>query len=214
MDGFSRLLFNVISDQFVRQIPRADGQVSPRPQMSPPARLPQMRKLLKQHPRADSFQPLHQHAHIHMRPVGHQHVNVVARHFPRQNRELVFHRNLTEPVAHPKDHLPHQDLLPIFRNPYQMHLEIVLRVRSQLLPFHATTSHDPILRLQGEGFPPSPRETLIDPAFGHAANPVPRPIDGLKTKVAHRVAKKDHPFNPPFLQPTQAKFALFLHHLN
>jgi len=41
-----------------------------------------------------------------------------------------------------------------------MHLQIVLRVRAQLVSFHATTLHDPILRLQGEGFPPSPRETL------------------------------------------------------
>jgi hypothetical protein len=39
-------------------------------------------------------------------------------------------------------------------------LQIVLRVRAQLVSFHATTLHDPILRLQGEGFPPSPRETL------------------------------------------------------
>src|SRR5487761_1194983 len=29
-----------------------------------------------------------------------------------------------------------------------------------LVSFHATTLHDPLLRLQGEGFPPSPRETL------------------------------------------------------
>ena len=41
-----------------------------------------------------------------------------------------------------------------------MNLQIMLGVRSQLVSFHATTLHDPILRLQGEGFPPSPRETL------------------------------------------------------
>jgi len=36
--------------------------------------------------------------------------------------------------------------------------QIVFRVRSQFVPVHANTLRDPILRLQGEGFPPSPRE--------------------------------------------------------
>jgi hypothetical protein len=36
----------------------------------------------------------------------------------------------------------------------------MFRVRAQLISFHATTLSYPILRLQGEGFPPSPRETL------------------------------------------------------
>jgi hypothetical protein len=42
-----------------------------------------------------------------------------------------------------------------------MYLKIMFRVRAQLVSFHATTLYHPSLRLQGEGFPPSPRETLI-----------------------------------------------------
>jgi len=72
----------------------------------------------------------------------------------------MLHGNLPGQVAHTKRHLSRQHLLPIFRNPHQVDLQIVLRVRAQLVSFHATTLHDPILRLQGEGFPPSPRETL------------------------------------------------------
>jgi hypothetical protein len=42
-----------------------------------------------------------------------------------------------------------------------MDLQIMFRVRSQLVASHAITLHYPVLRLQGEGFQPSPRETLI-----------------------------------------------------
>ena len=72
----------------------------------------------------------------------------------------MLHRNLPDQVAHTKRYLPRQHLLPVLRNPNQMHLQIVLRLRAQLVPFHATTLHDPVLRLQGEGFQPSPMETL------------------------------------------------------
>src|SRR5262249_1018997 len=129
--------------------------------MPTPKRFPQVRELLKQYPRTDPFQPLHHPADIHVGSISNQHVNVVAGHFSRKYADLVLHRDLPDQVAHTKRHLPRQHRLAIFRDPHQMHLQIVLRVRSQLVPFHATTLHDPILRLQGEGFPPSPRETLI-----------------------------------------------------
>ena len=160
MDGFTFLLRNVILDHLVRQIPRAHRKIPSCPQMTTPKRLLQMRKLLQQYPRADSLQPLHDHAHIYVRSVPHQYVNVVAGYLTRQNCQFMLHRYLAYQVAHPKRYLPSQYLLAVFGDPNQMHLEIMLRVRAQYVPFHATTLHDPILRLQGEGFPPSPRETL------------------------------------------------------
>jgi hypothetical protein len=42
-----------------------------------------------------------------------------------------------------------------------MYLQVVLRVRAYLISFHATTLHNPMARLQGGGFPPSPMGTLI-----------------------------------------------------
>lgn len=128
--------------------------------MTPPKRLPQVRKLLKEDSRTDPLQPLHDAAYIHMPTVCHQHVNVVACHLPRHNRDLVLHRYLPDQIAHPNRHLSCQYPLPILRYPHQMDFQIMLRVRAQLISFHATTLHDPILRLQGEGFPPSPGETL------------------------------------------------------
>ena len=161
MNRLSLLLFNVGLNHLVAQIPRADRKIPPRPQMTTPKLLPQMPKLLKQDPRTDPFQPLHYPADVHMGPITHQHVNVIAGHRARKNRNLVFHCDLPNQVAHTNSHLPRQHCLPVFRDPYQVYFQVVLRVRAQLVPFHAITLHDPILRLQGEGFPPSPMETLI-----------------------------------------------------
>ena len=41
-----------------------------------------------------------------------------------------------------------------------MYLQILLRVRAQLVSLRTTLSHDPIPRLQGEEFLPSLREIL------------------------------------------------------
>lgn len=95
-------------------------------------------------------------------------MNVVASDFSGQYRYFVLHGDLPDQVAHTNRNLAGQYFLAIFRDPYQMNLQVMLRVRSQLISLHATTLHHPILRLQGEGFQPSPRETLsisIDPGF-------------------------------------------------
>ena len=155
MNRLSLLLLNVGLNHLVGQIPRADRQIPPRPQMTTPKLPPPMRKLLKQDPRTDPFQPLHHPADIHVRPIIHQHVNVIAGYFTRCDRDLMLHRNLPNLVAHTKRHLSRQHCLSLFRDPHQMDLQIVLRVRAQLVPLHAITLHDPVLRLQGEGFPPS-----------------------------------------------------------
>jgi hypothetical protein len=139
MNRLSLLLLYVGLDHVVGQIPRADRKIPPRPQMTTPKLPPQVRKLLKQNPRTDALQPLHNPADIDMRPICHQHVNVIAGHFPRQNCEFVLHGNLPNQVAHTKRHLPGQHCLSVFRDPYQMYFQIVLRVRAQLVPFHAIT---------------------------------------------------------------------------
>jgi hypothetical protein len=175
MNRLSLLLFNVGLNHLVGEIPRADRQIPPRPKVTTPILSPQVRKLLKQDPRTDAFQPRYNPTDIHMGPISHQHVNVIAGHLPPKDRDLMFHRDLPNQVAHTKRHLPRQHCLPVFRDPYQMYLQIVLRVRAQLVPFHAITLHDPILRLQGEGFPPSPRETLKE--LRDSSSPAAPPFD-------------------------------------
>jgi hypothetical protein len=82
----------------------------------------EMGKLLKEYPRADPLQPLNDHAHINMRPVRRQHVNVVACDLAAQYADLVFHGNLPYQVAHTKRDLPRQYFFPVFGDPYKEYL--------------------------------------------------------------------------------------------
>ncbi len=152
MNGLALLLRNVGLNHLVGEIPGAYRQISPRPQVSPPECSFQVRELLKEYAGTDPLQPLHDHAHVNVRTVRHQNVNVVARDFARQNRDLMFHRNLPNQVAHTNRYFTRQHFLAVLGNPYQVNLQIVFRVRAKLVPFHATTLHDPILRLKARGF--------------------------------------------------------------
>jgi len=72
----------------------------------------------------------------------------------------MLHSSLAYQVAHTDGYWPRKYLVAILRYPYQVSLKIVFRVRQ-----FGTVSHDHITRNfpspQGEGFPPSPKGTLI-----------------------------------------------------
>ena len=120
--------------------------------MSSPESFPQVRKLLKEHPRADALQPLDDRAHVLIRAIRHKHVDVVACHLSRQNHQLVLHRYLADQIAHTNCHLSSQHALPVFRDPDQVDFEVRFRVRSMAIPPHATTLPRPSLRLKARGF--------------------------------------------------------------
>jgi hypothetical protein len=130
MHGFAFLFSDVFLNHFVGQVSGADGKVSPCSKMTSPELFLQMWELLKEYPRTDALQPLYDHAHVHVRPVRYQHVNVVACDFPGQDGYFVFHGYLPYDVAHTKRHLASEYLFPIFRDPHKVYLEVVLRVRA------------------------------------------------------------------------------------
>jgi hypothetical protein len=119
-----------------------------------------MSKLLKEDSRTDAFQPLHNHAHVHVGPVRHQDVNVVACHLSAQDRDLMFHCYLAYQIAYPNRNLSRHYSLAVLWHPHKVHFEIMFCVRPQLVSFHAPTLHNPKARLQGGGFPPSLKGTL------------------------------------------------------
>lgn len=162
MNRLSLLLPYVCCHHLICKVSSAYRQITPGPQVSAPKSPLKMRKLLKEYSRAYPLKPLHNHTHVNVWSVRDQNVNVVAGNISRQNRYLAFHSYLPYKVAHTYRHLPSKHLLAVLRDPDQVNLKIVLRVRAQLIPFHATTLHDPILRLQGEGVRPSPMGTLMD----------------------------------------------------
>lgn len=61
-------------------------------------------------------------------------------------------RNLAHKVAHSNRDLSREHRFAVFRNPYQVHLEVTLRVRSKSVASHMTELHDNILRLKARGF--------------------------------------------------------------
>jgi len=73
----------------------------------------------------------------------------------------VLHGYVTDQVAHTNCYIARQDPLAIPRDPDQVYFQIVFRVHAQLVSFHATTLHGPLLRLQGERPPPSRIGALI-----------------------------------------------------
>ncbi len=160
MHRLTFLLLNVRLNHLIGEVTRADCQVSSRPNMASPKQSPETGKFLQQNPRADSLQPLHNHAHVYVGTVRNQNVNVVAGYLPRQYRDFVLLCYLPNNVAHTNGDVSYQYLLTVFWYPYQMYLQVVLRVRAYLITFHATTLHNPKARLQGGGFPPSPMGTL------------------------------------------------------
>jgi len=152
MNRFAFLRSDVSFHHLVRDGTGTDREISSRPHMPAPHLLSKMRKLLKEYPRTDPLQPLNNSGNILVRSVSDQNVNVVARYLPRQNHYLVFHCYLPDQVAHTYRHIARQDLLPIFRKPDQVDFQVVFRVRAYLVPFHATTLHEPSRRLKARDF--------------------------------------------------------------
>jgi hypothetical protein len=165
MHWLTFLLRNVRLYHLIGEISRADCQVSPCPKMTSPEHSPQTCEFLQQNPGAYPLQPLNDHAYVHVRTVRHQNVNVVAGHLTGQDGDFVLLCYLPKNVAHTNGDVSYQYPLTVFWYPYQMYLQVVLRVRAYLISFHATTLHNPMARLQGGGFPPSPMGTLKDLCF-------------------------------------------------
>ena len=157
---FPFLGIDVLLDHVIRDRARRDRQITASLEMFLPEGLTQVRKLLKEHPRTDALQPLDDCADVLIRAIRHKHVDVIACHFSRQNRQLVLHRDLSDQIAHTNGHLPSQHALPILRDPDQVDFEIGFRVRSVSIPPHATTPTTLFSSPEGEGFRPSPEGTL------------------------------------------------------
>jgi hypothetical protein len=64
------LLGDILSDHLIGDRPGAHGEITPGPEMATPAEFAEVRTLLKEDPRADTLEPLHDGADILMGAVG------------------------------------------------------------------------------------------------------------------------------------------------
>ena len=87
-------------------------------------------------------------------------MNVVAGNLPRDNLKLMFQGNLPENVSCPNSHLPRQYSFSVFRDPYQVDFQVRLSMCTKSVKSHNATTIT-FSSPEGEGFPPSPKGTLI-----------------------------------------------------
>jgi hypothetical protein len=101
----------------VRGGARGDQKVAPCPQVSPPELLPEVVEFLEEHPVADPFQPLDDHADPLVRTVGDQEVDMVACDLPIKGFGFMRQHNLAEEVADSEGNRTHEHRFPIIRDP-------------------------------------------------------------------------------------------------
>ena len=105
--------------------------------------------------------PLHDRTQVLVWSVGYEHVDVVACNLTRDYVQLMFHRDLTNQIAHTNRYWTDQNLFTIFRVSKRCALlgpfSCALRACSDARDHNTTIFSSP----KGEGFRPSPEETLM-----------------------------------------------------
>jgi len=134
------MFLNVLLDLLLGDHAHRRTEISPRPQVLSPIALLQMRKFLLQFPRRYSLQVWHDFGWTQQRWTRHQHRHMVSTHMPLQNGYIPAQAHLSQYLTRPLGHLPPQDLIAVFRHPHQMILDVIERVRSFAIVWHATFS--------------------------------------------------------------------------
>ena len=98
-----------------------------------------MGKFLQHHPGADPFAPLDNLADVLVWLVWDEHMDVIARHLPCNNVNLVLDGNLPQYVPRSDRHLARQHPLPLLGNPDQMHLQVRFCMCPLLVTSHSDT---------------------------------------------------------------------------
>ena len=104
--------------------------------MPSPELLSEMRKLLKEDARADPFEILDDLRDVLSWAEAHKHVHAIDRHLSRNHVEFVLHCDLAQDVPRPDRNLPCQNALSVFRDPYEVHLQIETGMGAGLVTSH------------------------------------------------------------------------------
>ena len=139
-NGFAFLLFNVLLYHLVRDVALADRQITSRPEMSAPELLSQMRELQQQYARAYAFQPLHEFAHVLSRSIRYKHVYMIARHFARDDVNLVLQSNLAQNISGADCYLAYKNTFPVFGYPNQMNFQVCFGMGASFIKSHSDNS--------------------------------------------------------------------------
>lgn len=86
-------------------------------------------------------------------------MNVIAGNLTRDNLKLMLQGNLPQDVSCPNSNLTRQYPFSVFRDPYQVNLQIRLSMCSKFVKSHNATTIT-FSSPEDEGFPPSPKGIL------------------------------------------------------
>lgn len=138
---FMALLLDVLLDDFVRDVPRADAEVSARPHVPPPELLAQVRELVHQLVRGLPFQHLEQPADRHLRRDRDEQVHVILRDVPLVDGHLLVPADLADQFPEPGADLARHDRLAVLGNPVQMQVDLEGGVRAAPVVLHGGASY-------------------------------------------------------------------------
>ena len=129
--------FDVVANLFFRHSAARRTKISPRPKMSPPVPLPQMRKLLLQFALGrPTFHFFHQLGWTQRGRTRGENVHVVLANVSLLDPHVQPETRLTDHLPGPIGHLSLQYVISVFGHPYQMIFDIVDRVRSAPVAVH------------------------------------------------------------------------------
>jgi len=121
-------MLQILLDHLFRHLPYRDTEIPPRPKMSAPVLLPQMRKFLKQLARRPPLDPPHDLARRHVRRTTRQNMDVVFTHHPLHYPDLERLAGLSHQLPDSLRYLSCQNLVAVLRYPYKVIFNLKYRM--------------------------------------------------------------------------------------
>jgi len=152
---FLTLLFDVLDDNFVRNITRTRYKVPPCPHVPTPECTAYPFVLHHQFPRRLPLEQFHQLTDGDMGRYRYEDMDMIFRHMPLDDLHIVTLAYLPDEISQPNRNVSTQYWLAVFRDPHDVILDVVNGMARFSIIFHTAS----ILKSspKGEGFSPIPR---------------------------------------------------------
>ena len=147
------MMLQILFNHLFRHLSNWGAEISPRPKMSPPISLLQMRKFLKQPTCRIAFDPPHNLAGCHSGWCTHQNMHMIFANHPAHYPYLERLTHLTNHCSNSFSNIPCQNLVAVFCHPNKVVLN--LKNRMAAIPVvHDTSQNVSFYQLKLTGWKP------------------------------------------------------------
>jgi len=122
------MVLKIVLDHFLCHLPYCGAKIASCPEMPSPVPLLKVRELFEQTSRCPSFDASHDLAWRQAWWRTDQDVHVILAHYSSHNSYLKGIASLPHQLPYPFTNFPSQNLVPIFRNPHKVILDLIYRV--------------------------------------------------------------------------------------